>query len=188
MNALIHYVRFLAGLDAPATQVTERELSLLLPHAERAAVVVEVGTFEGRTAAALAERSSGKVFSIDPFPRGRLGVCYGERIARRHARRRQLRNVHFISGLGHEIAADFREPVDLLFVDADHRYEAVRRDWQAWRAHLRPGSIAAFHDCRVAPNSPGHLGSMDYYERDLSRDPALEEVGRADSLSVFRVL
>ena len=187
MNVLAHYLRFLAGVDPPATQVTQDELRLLLPHAERARIIVEVGTFEGRTAAALAERTVGRVFAIDPFPPGRLGVCYGERIARRHARRRRLRNVQFVTGLGHVVAAAFEHPVDLLFIDADHSYDAVKRDWQAWRRHLRAGGIAAFHDCRVAPNSPSRLGSMEYYERELAREVSLEEIGSVDSLSIFQL-
>lgn len=38
------------------------------------------------------------------------------------------------------------EPVDLLFIDGDHRYEAVRADWENFRSLLAPGGVAAFHD------------------------------------------
>merc|ERR1712242_413053 len=36
--------------------------------------------------------------------------------------------------------------LDLVFVDGDHAYEAVRQDIRAWRSKLRPGGILAGHD------------------------------------------
>ncbi len=35
----------------------------------------------------------------------------------------------------------------LVFLDADHRYEAVRADIRAWRRKVRPGGLLAGHDC-----------------------------------------
>jgi predicted O-methyltransferase YrrM len=35
----------------------------------------------------------------------------------------------------------------LVFIDADHRYEAVRADIRAWIGKVRPGGILAGHDC-----------------------------------------
>lgn len=37
-------------------------------------------------------------------------------------------------------------PVHFLFVDGDHRLAAVIADVQAWRRHVAPGGIVAFHD------------------------------------------
>lgn len=36
--------------------------------------------------------------------------------------------------------------IDLLFIDGDHVYEAVREDIKHWLPYLKPGGIAAFHD------------------------------------------
>lgn len=35
----------------------------------------------------------------------------------------------------------------LVFIDADHRYEAVRADIRAWIGKVRAGGILAGHDC-----------------------------------------
>lgn len=39
-------------------------------------------------------------------------------------------------------------PIDFLFIDADHRYEGVRRDFELYSPLVRPGGLIAFHDIR----------------------------------------
>jgi hypothetical protein len=41
-------------------------------------------------------------------------------------------------------------PVDLVFIDADHTYEEVRKDLR-WARHVRPGGILCGHDYGVFP-------------------------------------
>jgi predicted O-methyltransferase YrrM len=40
---------------------------------------------------------------------------------------------------------------DLLFIDADHSYDSVRKDISAWRNKVRPGGILCGHDCETRP-------------------------------------
>ena len=43
--------------------------------------------------------------------------------------------------------------VDFLFIDADHNYNLVLKDWQMYSKLVRPGGIIAFHDVNyVAEN------------------------------------
>lgn len=37
-------------------------------------------------------------------------------------------------------------PIDLLFIDGDHRYEAARSDFLMYRTLVREGGLIAFHD------------------------------------------
>ena len=37
-------------------------------------------------------------------------------------------------------------PIDFLFIDGDHAYEAVQRDWEDWSRHVTPAGTSAFHD------------------------------------------
>lgn len=187
MKSAIHAVKFLLGIDNPHTQVTNAELRYLLTHAKRAEVVVEIGCYEGRTTAELAKVTRGRVYSVDPFFRGRLGICYGELIAKIHCRKQDVKNVKFIRGFSHEVAPKFRDAIDFLFVDADHTYEAIKQDWQDWFPKVKPGGIIALHDCRVAENSPDYLGSMKFYDCDIPNMTTIEQVDSVDSLAVFRV-
>jgi cephalosporin hydroxylase len=42
-------------------------------------------------------------------------------------------------------------PIDMLFIDADHRYEGVKRDYELYSPLVRDGGLIAFHDIR--PNT-----------------------------------
>ena len=42
-------------------------------------------------------------------------------------------------------------PIDFLFIDADHRYVGVKKDYQLYAPLVRPGGLIAFHDIRPNP-------------------------------------
>lgn len=188
MKSAIHALKVFFGLSSPETQVSDAELNQLLPFASTANVIVEIGCYEGNTTAALAKNSKGRVYSIDPFFKGRAGICYSELIARLHCRRQGLRNVEFIKAFSHEAVNGFNKPIDLLFIDADHSYEAVRKDWADWFPKVRPGGVIALHDSRRAPNSPAYLGSMKFYDEDIPAMQQVEEIEAVDSLALLRVV
>lgn len=185
-GTLAHFFRVLGGQEGPASQVTETELKLLLRYSQNSRCVVEIGCFEGKTTAAFGSNTSGKVFSIDPFIKGRAGIAYGFWIARLVLLREKIRNVHLIRGFSFEVAQWFAEPIDFLFIDADHSYEGAKKDWNDWFPKLTIGGLVALHDCKKAPNSSADLGTMRFYTYDLAMMSGIEEVGAADSLVIFR--
>lgn len=47
------------------------------------------------------------------------------------------------------------EAVDVLFIDADHSYEGVKRDFELWRPIVRNGGYIIFHDiCDHSKSNP----------------------------------
>lgn len=46
------------------------------------------------------------------------------------------------------------QPVDFLFIDADHREAGVRRDYMLYAPLVRRGGLIAFHDIRPHPERP----------------------------------
>jgi predicted O-methyltransferase YrrM len=187
MKSALHACKVVLGLEPPESQVTEDELSCLLKYAGHAKTVVEIGTFEGKTTGLLAKHCAGKVYSIDPCFTGRLGISYGELIARMHWHKQGLRNIEFIKGFSYNIAPKFNESIDLLFIDADHTYDGIMRDWQDWVPKVRDGGIVAMHDSRPAPNSPQYLGSMKFYAEYVRNVPNIQQIDFVASLTVLRI-
>ncbi len=58
-----------------------------------------------------------------------------------------------------QVAAEFPESsLDFVFIDADHTYEAVRRDLKAWWSKVRPGGLLCGHDYGVYGDATGEWG------------------------------
>lgn len=188
MKSAIHSFRSLLGFDAPHSQVTDAELRALLKYARDVDVIVEIGCYEGKTTAELAKHARGRVYSIDPFFEGRMGIAYGELVARTHCWRQGVKNVEFIKGFSYEVAPKFHFPIDLLFVDADHTFEAVVRDWEDWFPKVKTGGTIALHDSRCVPCSPQYMGSMKFYEECVRNNPEVNVIDEVDSLAVVKVV
>jgi predicted O-methyltransferase YrrM len=45
-----------------------------------------------------------------------------------------------------EVKRIFPSPIDFLFIDGDHSYEGVKRDFETYSPMVRPGGLIAFHD------------------------------------------
>lgn len=50
-------------------------------------------------------------------------------------------NVRLIAATTLEAAAVWTEPIDYLYIDAGHSYDAARADLAAWVPHVRPGGL-----------------------------------------------
>lgn len=83
------------------------------------------------------------------------------------------------------------EPVDFLFIDADHTYEGVRRDFEMYAPLVRPGGLIALHDIepdsfhRTGVRTGSESGEVFRYWRELkehhpNRKNALEIVEKQD--------
>ncbi len=179
-------LKFTMGLEAAASQVTDRELKMLMHYSRDAAVVCELGCYEACTSVQFALNTNGTVYSVDPFYPGRLGICYTEWVARVQRRRRKAKNQVFLKGLSLEVAPKFDSPIDFLFIDADHSYEAARADWSQWYPKVKKKGYIALHDSKLAMNSPQLLGSMKFYSEDISRMSGVVECDSVDSLVILQ--
>ncbi|GDY28979.1 class I SAM-dependent methyltransferase [Gandjariella thermophila] len=92
---------------------------------------------------------------------------------------------HVVAVVGRSatVAAFWRTPLALLFVDGGHTDEAARADYDGWARWVAPGGALLIHD--VFPN-PADGGQAPYriYRRALSGG-AFREVGAAGSLRVL---
>lgn len=153
----------LEGCTDAATYALLYEMAQYVP-AKNA--IVEIGTYRGKSACHLAagarDGRGAHVWTIDPHDlpgerhptgaRPNLNRDYTDPEIRQDAESQICR-----SGLDGWITMvrDFSTvaagwwpgpPVSLLFVDGDHRREAVNRDFRAWESHLAAGALVVFDD------------------------------------------
>lgn len=113
--------------------------------------VVEIGSFLGESSLELALHFA-KVYCVDlwDYPtaiervteknRGEI-EGYFDRVAA------YVGNITKIKGESTAAAKSWAgPPIDLLYVDGDHRYDGVKADLLAWKVHVKPGGFLAGHD------------------------------------------
>jgi predicted O-methyltransferase YrrM len=122
-------------------------------------VIVEIGSFKGKSAVALASgqalgcfAETGLVYCVEPhLPfTGLYGGVFGAQD------RRDFYAIMLETGfvervclinLRSDVAAKgWKQPIGLLFIDGDHTLEGVRSDISAWEGHLTTGGIIIFDD------------------------------------------
>lgn len=133
-----------------AAQHSERYEWLLRGLARGRCAIVEFGVAEGGSAVALRVSmcAQGNLWLVVPFFTGRVpGLCVARIVARRVGSSVNNGQVHWIRATSQEAGKQWKGPrIDLLFIDADHNYEAVREDWRVWIPHVAEDGIVSLDD------------------------------------------
>lgn len=110
--------------------------------------VCEIGTRFGFWTRGLLENVgvTNRIFCIDTWPSKRNFTFYAR------AWQHTLGNDAFskaipLRGGSSEWAGVIDEKFDLIYVDGDHHYAAVKNDAEKWWPKLRMGGLMLFHDC-----------------------------------------
>lgn len=193
MRVLTHFLLWNAGLARAETQTSEAERACLARHAAGRRRLAEVGIWHGVTTCRLRRvmAPDGVLFGVDPYPRGRLGFSAQRVIARREVSRSPGGEVRWLRLTGEEAARHLAEagepPVDFVFIDGEHSYEGLRRDWESWSGLVAPGGVVALHDsCSSAEREIEDAGSVRYTREVIRRDPRFEVAEVVDTLTVLR--
>lgn len=151
-----------------------REAAWLYRAARGRPEIVEIGSYRGKSFVLMARgslvgggvRGGARITAIDPHMVGddspRFAFDSEDRAVLLQAASR-----HGVSHLLNEMVMTSRQaldrwdgrPIDLLWVDGDHSYEAAKFDLESWGAFVRPGGIIAAHD--YAPRFPGVIRAWD---------------------------
>lgn len=158
----------------------------LIARARDGAVFVEVGAYLGRSSLYLASRIqwSGKkirVYVVDRWDGWLYDDCYPRSSADqssaagadsedvfwhfiRNVRRAGVEDVICPLKMPSEQAASLFEDgtIDFVFLDADHGYEAVRRDLEAWFPKVKRRGVLGGHDY-LHPDFPGVRRAADEF-------------------------
>jgi len=135
------------------------EAELLYQLAKRCSgqgVIVEVGSWKGKSTICLALGSKAnrkiKVYAVDPH----IGSAEHQRCLgkvdtfqefKKNIKKADLSFlVRPIVTTSKKAGRKFKQPVELIFIDGSHDYQAVKEDFQSWFPKLINGGIIAFHD------------------------------------------
>lgn len=150
-----------AGLIKPGQVQSEVSELLQMINRMKPKVILEIGTANGGTLFLFSRVASegATVISID-LPGGRFGGGYAAwRTLLYKSFALPGRRVCLLRADSHEgdtleqVKAILGErEIDFLFIDGDHRYEGVKRDFEMYSPSVRKGGIVAFHDIVPHPS------------------------------------
>lgn len=148
--------------------------------------LVEIGSYCGGSTVVIARTAArrapdARVFAIEPFS------ADGARYQRNYESLFDANvtdwgvggTIQKIKQLSHEAAAGWKRPIDFLYIDGDHSYDAVVRDIRDFVPFVRPAGVFAFHDYK-----PGKDGVRRAVDELVA--PHHTKLFQAGSLAVFR--
>jgi hypothetical protein len=167
------------------------------------AVMVEIGCYGGLSSAYLlegAKKSGAFLHSIDPFDADMENQMQDESnimLADKKFSAKEidaklrdfgLRNFKLIRGFSFEVVKEWTKQIDLLWIDGNHQYGAVKQDYDQWEPFLKIGGIIAFHDSNKLDSSQGWSkygweGPTTLVNEEL-RSPGWHNIRKMDSITI----
>jgi len=187
--------------------IGDNEIPELCFFASRAKkTIVEIGAGTGSSAILFLTSApkTANIYSIDPFVHDHVG---GQRMSRKICEDNvkkalevqnmtgSLKRWNIIEKPSQEATKNWKIPIDLLFIDGDHRYEAVCKDFEDWFPYLKKGGVMLLHDScmiRFGPSkygsslfARGHVGPTDL-AKELRINPKLKLLEKVWTLTIWR--
>lgn len=155
--------RHLESIEETEGMISLAEADLLYHLAKQTTdgCILEIGSYRGRSTVALAHGSlagnKAPVFAIEPHEdfQGALGGSFGPRdraaffTAMLDTSAYEI--VRLVNLSSEVVAPGWKLPIGLLWIDGDHTFRGVARDWQCWSPHLTAGCRVALDDA-LDPN------------------------------------
>ena len=169
------------------TQTHVQELKLLQKYSEGKKLALEIGSYMGVSAVAIAKKLApeGNLYCVDPYvPKGnKINPCL--KIFNREIRRNRVTNkVTLIQGYSFEVKNEIPPQLDFIFIDGDHTYQGIQKDWELVKEKLSIGGVACLHDtnrinnCRV-------LDSVRFFDEVISQDKDFNIIDSSLSLNIL---
>ena len=145
---MLEAARAIDGWMTPSELAFLQALALSLPDA---ATVIELGSWHGRSTVAIRQAlpATAQLYAVDSFSGDQVtsGAFDEAELERFMSNTSPHGPIEPVASDTLTAAARFSErSVDMVFVDADHSYDAVRRDLLAWAPKLKHGGVMCGHD------------------------------------------
>jgi predicted O-methyltransferase YrrM len=143
-------------------------------------VIVEIGSYKGKSTAWLAEaarRTGRRLVTMDPHLTDSLEAFDG--VVKAFAIE-EVATIH--RDYSYNVAKGWREAIALLWIDGSHEYEAVKRDIEDFSPHVAAGGWIVFDDADVR-TYPGVVRAIG---ETLEKDARFRKAAQLRQVAVFQ--
>jgi len=131
------------------------ELEWLTEQAAHYKIIVEIGSYKGRSTMALAQGAPGVVYAVDNWygPKD-VDMPSDQRQSILDEFKQNLKafiedNKVIVETCDHKDAINLKVKPDMVFIDGDHTYEGVKSDIAIWLYKAAPGALICGHDAQA---------------------------------------
>jgi hypothetical protein len=131
-------------------------------------VIVDLGVDWGFSTFAFGMPRIGHVYGVDTFEgdqfTGKTGGHNYEYVISKREKLFMEDNVTFIKGLFDDVAKTWNKKIDILHIDGDHSYEAVKNDFETWSQFVSEDGVILLHDTCVESINGNEYGVKRFFE------------------------
>lgn len=112
-------------------------------------IVVELGSYKGKSTVVWGteiRKKEGKVIAVDTHIHSEKIEYTGSEFLDNVYLSELVRTVIPIFGRFEEVAKFFNYDIDALFIDGNHTYESVKKDFECWNKFIKNNGWLIFHD------------------------------------------
>lgn len=170
---------------------TNQEVMALIKYARKAKLgIVEIGVLDAGTTREIALYTKVPIYGIDPL----IGDSMDEKlIGSKEIIEKNMafyNQYFFYQDFSYNLVNSWVNNFDFIWIDGDHNYEAVKKDFDDWFPRLSPSGIIAFHDSAPVTSQldcphQGYAGPIRLVS-ELKKNSRLKFIEVADSISVFQ--
>jgi hypothetical protein len=153
--------------------------------------IVEIGVMDGETSELFCQSNpSIPIVGIDPIIPDSMDARFVGNIEKIKALESKYQNYSFIHDYSYNVAKDWNQKIDYLFIDGSHIYEDVKQDFEQWLPFVVSGGIISLHDSAAnrsngqAPCWPGPSKLAD----ELLNDKRLKYIETVFRMTIFSVV
>jgi len=148
--------------------------------------VVEIGVLFGETSKILAKNAKCTVYGIDPIIPDSMNEALVGSLEQIQEVKNEFSNFIFIQDYSYNVVKEWNKPIDFIFIDGDHNYEAVKKDFDDWYPHVKLNGIIALHDSAANRDGPFYWGGPSKLADELINDDRLEILETVHTMTVFK--
>ena len=156
--------------------------------AQASKVIVEIGVLFGETTRLLLENSNCTVVGIDPI----IPDSMNERLIGDLEKINNLVKGYdrfvFLKDFSYNIVKIWEKKIDYLFIDGDHAYNAVKRDFEEWFPFVKSGGVVSIHDSTANRGGPHNWPGPSQLADELIKDNRVKYLEAVGVLTVFEKL
>ena len=177
-----------------ARYTTEAEVRTLQKYASLSNIgIVEIGVLDGETTREISKVTNLPIYGIDPIIPDSMDqnlIGSKEQILNNMS---GYESFTFYSDYSFNVVKNFQNKFDFIFIDGDHKYEAVKRDFLDWFELLEVGGYILFHDSGPVTSIraefkgwEGCIKIVNEIKEDSLYLKCLEWIENVDTINVFR--